>query len=244
MTNDNPLFYRDIVPLDRGRHRQLRVALPSRPYSFAENTQFIPAVTDEFVAACRELVILFLPGAQRPNAVFVVGLSAGQNLLVTPEGLWDGGYVPAFMRRYPFIRGDIEGADPIICIDQSFEGLSEERGEALFSDEAHTAFLDSQVGLVNAFFDASRRSEEFCETLQRMDLLKSVTIDVKSNGSSMAMHGLMAVDEEKLEALPAKEFQALRKSGALPFIYAHLISMGSIARLSAKLDAARKGLDA
>lgn len=126
------------------------------------------------------LTILFLPGAQRLNAIFVVGLAVGQNLLVTPEGLWDGTYVPAFLRRYPFIRGDIEGADPIICVDQDFEGLNEERGEAFFVEDEQTSYLNSQVGLVNAYYEASRRSEEFCELIQRMGLLKSVTIDVKS----------------------------------------------------------------
>ncbi|SMC73647.1 SapC family protein [Rhizobium sp. RU36D] len=244
MTRENPLFYRNIVPLDRSRHKLARLESPSRPYGFAEGTQFIPAVTDEFSAACRELVILFLPGTQRLNAVFVVGLSAGQNLLVTQEGLWDGSYVPAFLRRYPFIRGDIEGADPIICIDQDFEGLNEERGEAFFTDDEQTAYLNNQVGLVNAYYEASRRSEEFCETIQSMGLLKSVTIDVRSQGAATSVHGLFSIDEEKLNALSSKEFDKLRKAGHLPAIYAQLISMGSVGRLSAKFDAARKGLDA
>ena len=239
----NPLFYRTIVPLDRERHRLARLDRPRRPFGFAERTQFIPAVAEEFTAACRDLAILFLPGTGRPNAVFVVGLSAGQNLLVTAEGEWAAAYVPAFLRRYPFIRGDVEGGEPIVCIDQSYEGLNQERGEPFFEEAGHTPFLEQQVGLVNAYFDASQRSEEFCDLLLSLDLFKSVTIDVKSSGSSTAVHGLLAVDEEKLNMLPARDFERLRKAGALAPIYAHLISMGSIGRLSARLDAIRNGVD-
>jgi len=240
----NPLFYRTIVPLDRDRHRLARLERPRRPFGFAENTQFIPAVAEEFAAACRDLAVLFLPGTSRPNAVFVVGLSAGQNLMVTPEGEWAAAYVPAFLRRYPFIRGDVEGGEPIVCIDQSYEGLNQERGELFFEGTGQTAFLDQQVGFVNAYFDASRRSEEFCDLLAGADLFKPVSIDVKSTGSSAAVHGLLAVDEEKLNALPAKDFERLRKAGALGPIYAHLISMGTIGRLSARLDEVRKGMNA
>jgi hypothetical protein len=244
VASSNPLFYRDIVPLDRERHRSVRLAAPGRPYAFAETSQFIPALSEEFAAACRDLAVVFMPAPQRPTALFVVGLRAGQNLLVTPEGQWDGGYVPAFLRRYPFIRGDIEGADPVVCIDASFEGLNEERGEAFFEDGRQTAYLDSQVGFVNAYFEASQRSDAFCEMIQRLDLLKSVTIDIKSKGVATSLHGLLAVDEEKLDALPAKKFEELRKARALPAIYAHLVSMGAVSRLSARLDAERAGLDA
>jgi hypothetical protein len=244
LVSGNPLFYRDIVPLDRDRHRRARLAAPGRPFAFAESSQFVPALAEEFASACRDLAIVFLPGPQRPTAVFVVGLRAGQNLLVTPEGNWDGGYVPAFVRRYPFIRGDIEGSDPVVCIDQSFEGLNEENGEAFFSEGTQTPYLESQVGFVNAYYDASQRSEAFCELVQRMELLKPVTIDVKSKGAATALHGLFAIDEEKLDALPAKKFEELRKARALPAIYAQLISLGAIGKLSAKLDAERRGLDA
>lgn len=243
-TTANPLFYRSIVPLDREKHRLARMARPERPYAFAERTQFIPAVVDEFVAACRELAIVFMPGVAQANAVFIVGLSGGQNMLVTPSGEWEGSYVPAFVRRYPFIRGDVEGKDPVICIDPTFEGLNEKDGEAIFDGEEQTAYLQAQVGFVNAYFEASRRSDEFMATLQRLDLLKSVSIDVKTAGNAVALHGLLAVDEEKLNALPGKEFEKIRKAGWLPAIYAHLISLGAISRLSAKLETKRKGLDA
>lgn len=240
----NPLFYQSIVPLDRERHGRLRLEPALRPYGFAEAAQFVPALVDEFPSACRELAIVFLQGPQRPSAAFVVGLSAGRNLLVTREGRWDGTYVPAFLRRYPFIRGDIEGAEPVVCIDRAYEGLNEESGEAFFDEGKPTPYLDRQVGFVNAYYDASRKSEDFCDLVQKLGLLKPVTIDVRSQGATSSMHGLFSIDEDKLDALPGREFDKLRKSGALKAIYAQVLSMEAIGRLSARLDAARERLDA
>jgi hypothetical protein len=236
---NNPLFYRRVVPLDREKHRRSRIRRPGEPFGFARATQFIPAVIDEFPSACRDLAIVFVPGTGRPSPVFVVGFSSGQNLLVTREGEWSGAYVPAFLRRYPFIRGDVQGGDPVICLDQDYEGLNEKSGEAFFDGEEQTLYLQQQVGLVNAYYEASRRTEEFCDLLQQHDLLKSITIDVKSPSGSTAVHGLLAIDEEKLNAMSAKEFEKLRKAGALPAIYAQLISLGSINQLGSRLEAVR-----
>src|SRR5690606_1232450 len=123
-----------------------------------------------------------------------------------------GTYVPAFLRRYPFIRGDVEGRDPVICLDQDYEGLNETSGEAFFESEKQTPYLEQQVGFVNAYYEASRRTEEFCDLVQQLALLKSITIDVKSQSGAATMHGLMSIDEDLLNSLPAKDFEKLRKA--------------------------------
>src|ERR1700749_3471534 len=102
---ENPLFYQNIVPLDRARHRDLRLVRDNKPVAFAATSHIIPAVVDEFVAAARFLPILFIPAAPHPSPVFLVGTRTGQNLLVDNEGKWIDPYVPAFVRRYPFMLG-------------------------------------------------------------------------------------------------------------------------------------------
>ena len=41
----------------------------------------------------------------------------------------------------------------------------------------------------------------------------------------------MTVDEKKFNELPDKAFLSIRKSGALPALYCHLVSMGAWQRL-------------
>jgi hypothetical protein len=232
---DNPLFYRTVVPLDRERHGKTGLTVPERPFGLAEGSHFIPAVVDEFAAACRELPIVFLAGSPHPTAVFLVGLRPGRNLFVKPDGSWDGTYVPAYLRRYPFIRGDIEGADPVVCIDESFEGFEDGKGESLFADGGESPFLAERIQFLNGYFEAAKRTEALGQLVQELSLLKGISIDVKAeDGSSTVLHGIFAIDEAKLATLSDEDYLRLRSAGAIAPIYAHLLSLGAIERIGAK----------
>ena len=95
----NPLFYRQVVPLNRDTHRSLTFRAPERPLDYAREAHLIPAVIDEFAAAAAEIPIAFLPGPTQPAAVFVTGFKPGVNAFISPKGRWDGHYVPAYVRR-------------------------------------------------------------------------------------------------------------------------------------------------
>src|SRR5690348_1672136 len=108
----NPLFYERIVPLDSAAHRTLKVGPAANPYAFAREANLIPALIEEFSAAAPFMPIAFLPGAEKPAAVFVTGLKPGQNLFVKTDGQWAAGYLPAYLRRCPFIMGDVPDGQP------------------------------------------------------------------------------------------------------------------------------------
>jgi hypothetical protein len=129
----NPLFYTNVVPLSSDAHRKLRFSTPPRPLDFAKDANLIPALVDEFELALVDLPIAFLPAADVPSAVFVTGLKPGTNAFISKDGLWDGKYAPAYLRRYPFIIGDVEGGDGILCVDDTYEGLNEKEGEPFFT---------------------------------------------------------------------------------------------------------------
>ncbi len=231
---DNPLFYRSIVPLNRQRHRGLRLKTDGQRFAFAASTHLVPAVVDEFVAASRTLPIVFLPATPHPTPVFLVGLRPGQNQFVDDAGRWAEGYVPAFARRYPFMLGEPEQGAPVVCIDEKYEGLKDgANGESLFAEDgADTPFLQEQVKFVNDYFAAAKRTDAFLRTLSEMQLLRAVTIELKLHpGAGETLHGFLAVDEQKLDGLTDEEFLRLRKEGLLPAIFAHLFSLGATDRL-------------
>lgn len=233
-----PLFYQSIVPLNRDTHAQKRVRIHPGMFGFAANDHLIPAVIDEFAAACRHLPILFLPGGAAPTPVFLVGVRSGHNILVGSDGRWEGAYIPAFVRRYPFILGEVEGADPMVCLDESSELLSEADGEPLFQENKETGFLNDRIALLRDYFDAARRTEVASKTLQDMDLFTSVTLDFKQGDlSSTSIHGLLAVDEQKLLALPDERIARLHRERVLGPIYAHLLSLGSVEPLGERARA-------
>jgi hypothetical protein len=234
----NPLFYERIIPLDSAAHRALKVGPAASPYGFARDANLIPALIEEFSAAAPFMPIAFLPGADKPAAVFVTGLKPGQNLFVKADGQWTAGYLPAYLRRYPFIMGDVPDGQPILCIDSSFAGLGQ--GTALFAEGGSPSpYLTQALGLAENYRLGAQRSDAFCLKLQQLKLFRSVTLDAKQpDGQSVVVHGLMVVDEDVLNHLPESDLAQLQHEGYLRPIYAHLLSLGALPRLSEQLKAA------
>jgi hypothetical protein len=224
------MFYRSVVALNRDKHRELKLEQGDRPYLFASKTHMIPAVIDEFASASRHLPILFVPGTPAPSPVFLVGLSPGRNVFVDMQGNWrEGSYIPAFLRRYPFMLGETPEGGSLACIDEQHPSFNTRRGEALFrEDGSDTPFLQQKIRLINDYYAAAKRTDLFARSLQDLQLLHSVTIESKTpEGPSSAMHGLLVVSESRLNEMPTEDFMKLRQQGFLAMIYAHLLSLKS-----------------
>ena len=229
--SDQPLFYEAIVPLNRDTHRNLHLASLAR-CAFAAGSHLIPAVMDEFPSACGDLPILYIVNADGPSPVFLTSLAPGHNGFVDAEGTWNGRYVPAYVRRYPFILGDVPGADSLICIDEASPLLRQgETGVALFhADGSPAAPLTERIQLVTDFAASAKRTQAMGQLLLELKLLKPVTLQNKSTGS--AIHGLLCIDEAAVNALSSADFLRLRADGMLGAIYTHLVSLRAIDRLS------------
>jgi hypothetical protein len=232
----NPLFYRQVVPLNRETHRSLTFRAPDRPLDYAREAHLIPAVVDEFAAAAAEIPIAFLPGAGQPAAVFVTGLRPGVNAFIGPQGRWDGHYVPAYLRRYPFIVGEVPNAEPVLCIDEAFEGFAEAGGKPLFSSAGEPeASVTDALNLANNYRAAALRTDALARLLQQFELLRSVSFEAKlSDGQSTVVHGLLVVDEKAFAALSDERFLELRHAGFINPILAHLWSLSTVSRLANK----------
>lgn len=226
---EHPLFYTSVVPLDRERHRELRLDWSERRFRFCAGAHLVPAVIDEFVLAAAHLPIVFAPGPARVTPVFLTGLFPGRSAAVTGEGAWSLGYVPAFVRRYPFILGEIDGGEPLLCLDDRSPLLRAD-GERLFAEDGtETNLLRTQIGLVRDYQDAAKRSEDFVEALGELDLFLPVTLAAKTpEGPEHAVHGLMVVNQSKLDQLPNDTFLKLRGPNFLPALYAHLASLNRL----------------
>ena len=240
----NPLFYRKVVPLNRDTHRKLRLKTPTKPFDYARTAHLIPATIDEFTAAAPEIPIAFLPGAAQPAAVFVTGLKPGNNVFIAEDGRWDGSYVPAYLRRYPFIIGEVPGAEAILCIDEEYEGFAPGEYEGFVTADGAKLFtkngkpepvVDNALALANSYRAAAKRTDAFATLLQGWGLFRSVTLDAKlPDGQSTVVHGLLTVDEDALAGLADDRFLELRRNGYLKPLYAHLLSLGTVSKLAAR----------
>ncbi|MDR3462739.1 MAG: SapC family protein [Beijerinckiaceae bacterium] len=230
-----PLFYRSIEPLNRDVHRGYGLAMEA-PYAFARSSHLLPAVVDEFPVACAELPIVFIQEADGSAPVFLTGVKPGENVFVAGDGTWTGRYVPAYLRRFPFILGEVPGGEPLICLD-SEAGIVRKHAEPgrdhlLFTvDGGESPELTGRIRLVADYAQAATRTQAFTALLRDHKLLQPITVQTNRNGAGNAIHGLLAVDENALNALSDEAFLTLRAANALSAIYMHLVSLRSIERL-------------
>src|SRR5690606_24662040 len=109
-------------------------------------------------------------------------LRTDENLFVDADGQWaDGAYVPAFFRRYPFIlvRPD-QATDYTVCVDESYDGLSEEDGTPLFDEEGkESEHLSGAVRLLGDLMTEAERTRRFVERLTALELLMPQSTQVQ-----------------------------------------------------------------
>ena len=220
-----PMFYTDPRPLDRVRDGKMKLNRPTN-FSFAAKTNAIPLLVEEFPMAAAHYPIVFADGPM-PVPAAVVGLKNDTNLFVGRDDTWvPGAYLPAYVRRYPFIlMDDPENKQFVLCIDDS-SGLLKEEGEfPLFEDEQPSGFTKSAMEFCGALRQQGEATDEFVKALKEHDLLmpNNAKIDTR-DGSHLQLSGFLIIDPKKFDALPDSVIIQWHKKGWLGLVYAQLLS--------------------
>ena len=227
------LYYENAVLLDRDKHRNWRVA-PSQGFGFARDANSLYLAGAEFAEACKEYAIVFTRGANgKISPVAMLGLRTRENLFVDDQARWTGSYIPAFVRRYPFVLAELPGQSMGVCIDRAYSGLNDREGQALFDPEGNnTPYLQNALDFLTRFQQEFRRTEIFCERLDQAGLLKPIDARADLNdGRSFTVSGLLVVDEKKLLELPDAAALSLFRAGELHLVSMHLMSLANMKRL-------------
>jgi len=233
MEISSPIGYREIVPLQRDQ----RVLLPEEGSvpDFFRNSIAIPVTFAEFPAACHHYPLAFIRNGTEVMPVAVLGLKAGQNLFVSPEGRWqEGSYYPAYGRRHPFCMAQIVGGaqeQRLVCVERT--ALDEQQGTALFDAAGQPLPVWQRInGLLEEYEADLSRTRELCGILARLNLLEPMAVQaVPANQPPFHLDGMLRIAESRLEALRAEDLRLLLRKGVMGRIYAHLLSLDHFSRL-------------
>ena len=240
MSQNNPLFYQEPTALNREAHSKMLVGKSPNGFAYAGKTHSVILAPVEFFEACKEYPIIFSKtedGTMVPVAL--VGLRTGENLFVDAEGAWTGRYIPAYVRRYPFILSETTSNDLTVCFDAAYDGIAVEGGERIFTKEgAYTDYMKQTMELLRNFHVQFKAGAAFGAKLAELDLFKPMDALVElKDGRKYALNGFFVVDEQKLQTISDEDVAGLFKPGYLALVYAHLMSLSTFSGLVDKLSA-------
>jgi len=223
------LFYKEAIPVSKEQHASLSIDT-TQDYSFASGVNSVPLTATEFPFAARDYVIVFA-GQETPMPAAILGVQQDKNIFVSSEGKWEGRYIPAFVRRYPFVFSSNEDSSTFtLCVDKGFKGLNEEdRGEKLFSDAGeNTPYLDKMLNFLQEYQLQFQRTQAFCKQLKELDLLETMQAHISMpTGNQQSLTGFQVINRDRLKALDGNKLAELAKSDALELAYLHLQSMNN-----------------
>lgn len=227
--SNSVLFYGDAAPVIEERHLKWSVETGAN-FAFARHTNAVPLMAVEFPSAAPEYAVVFAGAADAPILpVAILGIEDKQNLYITDDGGWKARYVPAFVRRYPFIFAASEdGKAFTLCIDEGFAGCNQEgRGEKLFEAKGkRSKYMDGILKFLQEYQLQHQRTQGFCQRLSELKLLEPMQANVAlKSGEKLSLAGFNVVNRDKLKELSGSQLKKLVASGELELIYMHLHSL-------------------
>ena len=227
-------MFKNPVPLNSSQHSQLRLSQEPN-FLHAAGEMFTPVVSGEAWQIAREYIMLFpLADDKLPQAL--LGIKPGSNEYVSINPPWWGRYVPAHIRRYPFVaafQGTLDGTGErrfTVMVDSEAPQLNEEHGEPLFvhGGQPSPLLMEVQNVLRNLQYDMERTAQLVGQIAASGVLIEQTIKIERKSGEPIGITGFRIVDTKRLKECSGETLQQLIKSGALDLIYAHICSLTNL----------------
>lgn len=232
-----PLFYSKPEALSASAYGGKGLRRPG-DFRFAAASHAVVLHAEEFRLACANYPIVF---AADDSAVpiAVLGYGQGQNLFVDAKGNWErDAYVPAYVRRYPFINGRGATESEVVLYIDTASDLVVDLAD---NPDAEPLFINGQPS------ERSKRALEFCVAFQAQAPVTAAFVDeIKSRdmlenrnvrvdfqgGTHRQLTGLRVISEKAFNGLPDDVWLEWRQRGWVSLVHWHWASMDNFVRMS------------
>jgi hypothetical protein len=222
------LFYNEVAPITAERHSTWHTREVT-DFSFAKQTNSVPLMAAEFLSALTDYPIVFAGDEESVLPVLLLGMRNSENAFIGSEGNWKGRYIPAFIRRYPFVLALSEDKEKYyLCIDESFSGFNQsDEGPALIAEDGTpTEYTEGVLKFLGDYQAEFERTQTICKKLKDLNLLEAKQVEATSpSGEKMAVDGFFAIDPARLATLSSEAIVDLVRSGTYELICFHLASL-------------------
>lgn len=231
-------MYKNIELITTEKHQHHRVK-EIKDFTYAKELISAPITVAEFYECCKDYPILFIKDEQSGwSASVMLGYKEKENLFIDEENTWEKGrYIPASIRRYPFIFVAQENAQLSLGVDTSALSLDEQDSQRSIFDEngVPTSFTKGVLEFMNRFQGDAEATANFITQLDKWNLLEEKTAQIVTHDQkNYQLNGFFVINEEKLNHLSKKKKQEICDQNAYPLITAHLISLSNVQRIGMK----------
>lgn len=237
------MIYERAVPVSVEAHKAWSVKVENN-YSFARDVNSVPILAAEFAAAAIEYTIIFAGNGDVVFPSVILGMKEGQNAHVNEDGTWNGRYVPAFFRRYPFVFAASDDQKTFtLCIDEEYEGLNKKgKGERLFDAEGNrTQYLENVLAFSTEYQAQFTRTQAFAKRLNDLGLLEPAQAQFSlAGGERTQLTGFKTINRDKLRNLPGETLSQMAKTDELELCYLHLQSLNNLTPMTQRIATQKK----
>jgi len=239
--------------LNNVQHQNLKINT-RKSTEFGDNIAGALVFPGEFRDICKEYPIYFQKnedekgreGAGEFQAIALFGFEQGENLFLT-ENDWQARYLPAIVRREPFLIGAKDPSSGIgdqkeflISVDMESPRVSKnEEGQSVFLESGgNSPYLQEINDALLLIHNGIQTQKMMFQVFNSLELLEPFTLDVQFNdGSAYQTSMYYTLNQEKFDALPAEVLQKLHANGYLQLAYLVLSSLSNIKYLIDKKNA-------
>ena len=232
----------DFVLLNNIAHQDVKI-ITDRSGRYGDNVMLAMTFPFEFRNVQAHYPILFQSnGNDGYHPVALFGFQQEENLFLDghDETGWHARYIPAMVRREPFLIGFQESTQAgvaertrVLSLDMDHPRVNTEVGEALFQPlGGRTPFLENAANLLETIYLGIEHNKAFVAALRQHDLLEALTFEIGlKDGSRNQLIGFHCLVEEKVQALSGATLGEFNDKGYLMPMFMALASLANIERL-------------
>lgn len=236
------------VVLNNVDHKDLRIDV-SRSEEYGDNVAGCVIFPTEFIDAHKEYPIYFQKDSETGEfqSVALFGFIHGENLFLD-KGItgWSGRYVPALMKREPFLIGfsrDADAEQSKVMLDTGSPRICHgNEGELVFLPSGgNSPFLEEVMRTLMLAHEGFSANQKMFKVFLDLELIEPLMLDIQfENGEHYTGNNYYTINQEKLYSLKENIVAKLHQSGYLQLAYLALFSLGNIKYLIEKRNVARR----
>ncbi len=225
-------MYKNIKLLNYKEHNFYRYTAPDNLY-FSKDLNLVPITFTETALLCCEFPIVIIKGADGLMLTILTGEKS--NNALDESGKWSGDYLPAFIRKYPFILSKVADNDDKLHIAFDMESgcFNSPEGEPLFDSNGEpSAIIKDSMKLLESIAKEMNITSSILNRLDEYGVLDESSYTVNKEGEEpRQVGGFYIINREKISKLDDEKLLTISKNGWMQMIELHSLSLKNINRL-------------